>query len=32
MKKKELKEWFWNKFNSCYWVEDSYIRGNYYFI
>ena len=27
--KEELKEWFWNKFNSCYRIEHSYIKGDY---
>ena len=27
--KEELREWFWNKFNSCYWIEYSDTKGNY---
>ena len=27
--KEELKEWFWNKFNSCYLIEYPHIKGNY---
>ena len=27
--KEELKEWFWNKYNSCYWIEEPKIKGNY---
>ena len=26
--KEELREWFWNRFNSCYRIESS-IKGNY---
>ena len=25
----ELKEWFWNRFNSCYRIEHPRIKGNY---
>ena len=28
--KEELYKWFWNKFNSCYLVEHTYNKGNYY--
>ena len=32
MNKKELKKWFWNKFNGCYKVKHSdYPEGTYYF-
>ena len=27
--KEELREWFWDKFNSCYRIECAYIKGNY---
>ena len=27
--KEELREWFWNRFNSCYRIEDHNIKGNY---
>lgn len=29
MNKEDLKKWFWNKFNSCYLVEDEKFKGNY---
>ena len=31
MKKEELKEWFWYRFNSCYRIEHHKIKGNYLF-
>ena len=27
--REELKEWFLNRFNSCYLIEDPYIKGDY---
>ena len=30
MEKEDLKKWFWNKFNSCYLLEDEQNNGNYF--